>query len=257
LGWLGENSVEIREALLRMVLDRGISAGDRSWPAYSLFRLGGGESAVVEAMLTVLEDEAPILCGWAQGYLSNFATRSSEVVTRLAVLAEDPSRPTLPWVLAATARLSGLSHHAVKLLETIAISDPSVARGSGAIEVLVQCAQTSPEWRRRAAIRLVETLPVFLDLEPTEENLTDLASGMRALGWLRVDDPATWELCLRFLRHSSRQVREMATYGIGGLPTDEHLGTRIVAMLASSDVTGAIRGGLADALQRMYIPDQV
>ncbi len=149
LGWLGENSAEVREALLRMLLDRRISPGDRSWPAYALFRLAGGESAVADAMLTVLEDEAPILCGWAQGYLSNFATRSSEVVARLAELAEDPFRPTLPWVLAAMARLAGLTHDAIGLLETIAVSDPSVARSAGAIEVLVQC----PDDSRMASAR--------------------------------------------------------------------------------------------------------
>lgn len=257
LGWLGENSAEVRERLLRMLLDQRIPPVDRSWPAYALFRLRGGESAVVEAMLTVLEDEAPILCGWAQGYLSNFATRSSEVVARLEVLAEDLARPTLPWVLAATARLSGLTHDAIELLETIAVADPSVARRAGAIEVLVQCAHTNPEWRRRAATQLVEALPEFLDVEPTEENVGTLATGMRALGWLRVDHPATWELCLRFLRHDSREMRETATYGIGGLPTDEQLAARIAAMLASPEVTGTIRGGLTDALYRMYAPDQL
>lgn len=123
--------------------------------------------------------------------------------------------------------------------------------------VLVQCAQTTPEWRRRAAARLVETLSAFLDLEPTEENLDELTGGMRALGWLRVADADTWELCLRFLRHDVRDVRVSATYGIGGLPTDEHLGARITAMLASPEVTGSIRGGLTDALHRMYTPGQL
>jgi hypothetical protein len=160
-------------------------------------------------------------------------------------------------VLSTTARLCGLTRDAIGLLETIAVSDPSVARRVGAIEVLVQCAQTTLEWRRSAATRLVEILPAFLDVEPTEENLDDLAGAMRALGWLRVDDPGTWELCLRFLRHDSQKVRETATFGIGGLPTDEHLGARIAGMLASPEVTGRIRGGLTDALQRMYIPDQL
>jgi len=76
LGWLGENSIEVRQTLIHMLLDQQVTAGYRSWPAYALHRLGGGEAEVVEAMLTILGGEAPILCGWSQSYLSKFATRS-------------------------------------------------------------------------------------------------------------------------------------------------------------------------------------
>jgi energy-coupling factor transporter ATP-binding protein EcfA2 len=255
LGWLGKNSPEVRESLIRMLLDRQIHAGQRSWPAYALHRLGGGESEVVKAMLIVLEDDAPILCSWAQSYLSKFATRSSEVAAQLEELAEDGSRSTLPWVLSASARLSGLKPAAIEHLKSVAVSDRSIARRAGAIDTLTQCTEVTPEWRHHAAEQLVDALTSFLAESPTEEIIDDVSLGMQALGYLRVSKPETWDLCLRFLRHESEDMRMAATYGISGLPSDEHVCSKIISMLGLPEATGKVRGGLVDALHRILASD--
>lgn len=255
LGWLRDNSTEVREALLSMLLGRHIAAGDRTWPAYALFRLGGGESEVVAAMLTILDGDAPILSGWAQAYLYKFATRSAEVVVRLRELAEDDDLSTLPWVLAACARLSGLKSGQIGKLKSIAVSDTSIRRRVGAIETLVQCAETTPDWRQIAAQKLVDTLELLLVEAPTEENVDDVSTSMYALGSLRVSSPQARRLCLRFLRHESEGMRIAATYGIGGLPVDAQACTEIVAILSTLEVTGRVRGGLVDALHRVLASD--
>ncbi|MBV9795775.1 MAG: TIR domain-containing protein [Actinobacteria bacterium] len=256
LGWLGENSIEVRQSLIRMVLDQQISAGSRSWPAYALHRLGGGEAEVVEAMLAILSGEAPILCGWAQSYLSTYATRSPEVVARLQVLAADGDLPTLPWVLAASVRLSGLKPGQIEQLESIAASDGSMSRRVGAIETLIQCAETTADWRCSTAQRLVEALTPLLIEAPTgeapkDEALDDAWQGMGALGSLRVSSPEARDLCLRFFRHGSEHMRMAATYGIGGLPADAPVFSAIAAMLNTDEAVGRVRGGLVDALHRV------
>ncbi|WP_197289064.1 TIR domain-containing protein [Nocardia sp. NRRL S-836] len=257
LGWLGENSAEVREGLVRMLADRRISAGDRSWPAYALFRFGGGEAEVVEVMLGVLADDARILCGWAQIYLSKFATRSVDVVRRLQKLAEDNARPTLPWVLAALARLSGLDLADIARLESIAVTDPALERRTGAIETLVACAEMAPEWRRRAAERLVDVLSAMFDVEPSDEAAVDaVASGMRALGSLGTSFSAAWDLCLKFIEHESEELRIAATEGIGGLHADTQVCSRIVSALDLPVATGKVRGGLVDALHRVLASDR-
>lgn len=256
LGWLGANSAEIRECLIRMLLDRRIDAGYRSWPAYALYRLAGGEPDAVEAMLTILEDDSPILCGWAQGYLRNFATRSSDVVARLRTLAGDPHRPTLPWVLTASAWLSGLTRTEVRQLESIAASDVSMARRAAAIETLVDYAELTPQWRRDTAERLIATLAGYVGREPNEDDDDAVSAGMQALGRLRVSSPDAWDLCLRFMRHESTNMRMCATYGIGGLPADEQVCAKVVEILNTPDGVGDIRGGLVDALDRILTSDQ-
>jgi energy-coupling factor transporter ATP-binding protein EcfA2 len=257
LGWLGENSTDVRQGLLRMLLDQQISSNARSWPAYALYRLGGGEAEVVEAMLTILGGDAPILCGWAQSYLSKFATRSPEVVTRLQVLAENGDLPTLPWVLAASARLSGLKPAQIEQLESIAASDTSMLYRAGAIETLVQCAETTPAWRCSAAQRLVDALAALLIEAPTDDEINDVEMGMQALGSLRVSSPEAMDLCLRFLRHESKDMRVAATYGIGGLPADAQVCSAIAAMLDTPEAVGRVRGGLVDALHRVLSSDEL
>jgi hypothetical protein len=257
LGWLGENSIEVRQSLLRMLLDQQISAGARSWPAYALHRLGGGEVDVVEAMLTILHGEAPILCYWARSYLSNFATRSPKAVAQLQILAENADLPTLPWVLAASARLSGLKPGQIEQLESIAVSDQSMDHRAGAIETLIQCAETTSDWRSSAAHRLVDTLASLIVEAPTNEAIDAIETGMQALGSLRVSSPEARDLCLRLLRHESERIKMAATNGIGGLPADAQVCSAIVAMLDTPEAVGKVRGGLVDALHRVLSSDEL
>jgi TIR domain/NACHT domain len=257
LGWLAENSIEVRQSLLRMLLDQQVSADARSWPAYALYRLGGGEDDVVEAMLTILGSDAPILCGWAHSYLTKFATRSPKVVARLQALAEDRDLPTLPWVLAASARLSGLKPGQIEQLESIAVSDGSMQLRAGAIETLVQCAEIASDWRCSTAQRLVDALASLIVKAPTDEAIYEIQLGMQALGSLRVSSPEARDLCLRLLQHKSEPMRMAATYGIGGLPADAQVCAVIVTMLNMPEAVGKIRGGLVDALHRVLSSDDL
>ncbi|GIF21619.1 hypothetical protein Ate02nite_43490 [Paractinoplanes tereljensis] len=255
LGWLGDNLPEVRTRLVRMLLDRDTSADARSWPAYALNRLGGGDPEVVEAMLTTLANEAPILCGWAEVYLGRFATRFPAVVERLASLAEDRSRDTLPWVLAASARLSGLKRSDIEYLEFISLSDTSLARRVGAINTLVECTQPAPEWRRHAASHLARALESFISDTLTDDDddaVTVATSALFALGRLRVSTSEAWNLCCRLLGHQSSIVRYAATRGIGGLPGDTSTCSKIVATLELPEIAGKVRGGLVDALFRVH-----
>jgi hypothetical protein len=255
LGWLGENSAEVRQSLLRMLLDQRVTADARSWPAYALHRLAGGEAEVVEGMLTILDGEAPILCGWARSYLTEFASRSPLVVARLQALAEDGSRWTLPWVLAALARLSGLKPGQIEQLESIAVSDPSIRRREGAIQTLVECTETTPDWRRSTARGLVGALAPFVTEATADEAMKEAYSGLHALGMLRVNSPEARDLCLGFLRHESESMREAAALGIGGLPADAEVCAATIEMLSMPEAVGRVRGGLVDALHRVLSED--
>lgn len=54
---------------------------------------------------------------------------------------------------------------------------------------------------------------------------------------------------------AAAEMREAATYGIGGLPADDHLCAKIVALLAAPGTAGDVRGGLVDALHRVLVED--
>jgi hypothetical protein len=257
LGWLGENRFDVRASLIRMLLDRHVDAGARSWPAYALFRLRGGEPEVVEAMLTVLRDEPPILCGWAQSYLSQFATRVPDVVERLSVLAEDRDRATLPWVLGAAAQLSGLTPADINELEHIAVIETDLRRQVCAIEVLVRCTELDTGWRDRAASRLIAALEPLLAEPVTEDVVEAVQIGMAALGYLSVREPEVWNLCRRFFGHESEHMRAAPLWGLGGLSADDDLCSEIVALVRRPDTTGELRGGLMEALYRIVATDRL
>jgi hypothetical protein len=251
LGWLGENRADVRASLLRMLLDRRVDAGARSWPAYALVRLRGGEPEVSEAMLTILRDEPSILCGWAQSYLIQFATRAPDVVERLSKLAEDRDRATLPWVLGAAAQLSGLTPADVDDLEHIAVTETDLRRQASAIDVLVRCTARDTGWRDPAAARLIAALEPLLTEPVTEDIVGAVQIGMAALGYLNVREAEVWDLCRRFFDHESRYMRVAPLWGLGGLSPDDDLCSEIVALLRRPDTTGELRGGLMEALYRI------
>lgn len=166
---------------------------------------------------------------------------------RLRTLAENAELATLPWVLAALAKLAGLTRAEIAQLETIALADRSMPRRAGAIEMLVQCTELTADWRRTATDRLVDTLARLADGPDPGE---DLALGLRALGNLRAGGSDAWDLCARLIRHDDAGIRMSAVFGMSGMAADSDLSARIIGLLDRPETKGEVRGGLVDALHR-------